>query len=162
VNIQSDVIHMVSEEPPWLFSESASPLSSAYAHLALLTDLSFKQYTRNPYHRSLQPGSGSRLSNLVYVLAPLAPRSAGPTKNAFCALPTESISDLFIDAPGSRFDLYESLPCGGLKRMPGSFEPACNAPTRFCIAPFAERPSQRRVDQRACAVRTLPGAGGKC
>src|ERR1700691_4769468 len=31
VYVQSDVIHIVSEEPPWLFSESASPLSSAYA-----------------------------------------------------------------------------------------------------------------------------------
>jgi hypothetical protein len=29
VNIQSDVIHIVSEEPPRYFSESASPLSSA-------------------------------------------------------------------------------------------------------------------------------------
>jgi hypothetical protein len=29
VNIQSDVIHMSFEEPPWLFSESASPLGSA-------------------------------------------------------------------------------------------------------------------------------------
>jgi hypothetical protein len=29
VNIQSDVIHIVSEEPPRLFSESACPLSSA-------------------------------------------------------------------------------------------------------------------------------------
>src|SRR5260370_19433671 len=27
VNIKSDEVHMVSEEPPWLFSESASPLS---------------------------------------------------------------------------------------------------------------------------------------
>src|SRR5260370_15072222 len=31
VNIQPDVIHISHEEPPWLFSESASPLSSAYA-----------------------------------------------------------------------------------------------------------------------------------
>jgi hypothetical protein len=30
VNVKSDVVHIVSEEPPWLFSESASPLSSAY------------------------------------------------------------------------------------------------------------------------------------
>jgi hypothetical protein len=33
VNVESDVIHMFFEEPPWLFSESASPLSSAYATL---------------------------------------------------------------------------------------------------------------------------------
>jgi hypothetical protein len=31
VYVQSDVIHMSFEEPPWSFSESASPLSSAYA-----------------------------------------------------------------------------------------------------------------------------------
>src|ERR1700685_3557999 len=30
VNIQTDVVHMSSEEPPWLFSESTSPLSSAF------------------------------------------------------------------------------------------------------------------------------------
>src|ERR1700735_1765911 len=29
VYVQSDVVHIVSEEPPRLFSESASPLSSA-------------------------------------------------------------------------------------------------------------------------------------
>src|ERR1700751_4973878 len=29
VNVQSDVIHIASEEPPRLFSESACPLSSA-------------------------------------------------------------------------------------------------------------------------------------
>src|SRR3982074_2617749 len=32
VNIQSDVIHIVSEEPPGSFSESASPLSSAFCN----------------------------------------------------------------------------------------------------------------------------------
>jgi hypothetical protein len=38
VNIQSDGIHMISwntydlDEPPWLFSESASPLSSAFCN----------------------------------------------------------------------------------------------------------------------------------
>ena len=31
VNIQSDVIHMSIEEPPWLFSESTFPLSSAFS-----------------------------------------------------------------------------------------------------------------------------------
>jgi hypothetical protein len=30
VNIQSDVVHKSIEEPPWLFSESTSPLSSAF------------------------------------------------------------------------------------------------------------------------------------
>src|SRR5260370_15601788 len=30
VNIQSDVIHMSVEEPPWWFSESTFPLSSAF------------------------------------------------------------------------------------------------------------------------------------
>src|SRR5271168_2708171 len=31
VYIQSDIVHIRHEEPPWWFSESASPLSSAYA-----------------------------------------------------------------------------------------------------------------------------------
>ena len=30
VHIESDVIHMSFEEPPWLLSESTSPLSSAF------------------------------------------------------------------------------------------------------------------------------------
>src|SRR5947199_112291 len=30
VNVEPDVIHMFVEEPPWLFSESTSPLSSAF------------------------------------------------------------------------------------------------------------------------------------
>jgi hypothetical protein len=30
VNIQPDVIHKVLQEPPWLFSESTFPLSSAF------------------------------------------------------------------------------------------------------------------------------------
>jgi hypothetical protein len=30
VNIQSDVVHKSIEEPPWLFSESTFPLSSAF------------------------------------------------------------------------------------------------------------------------------------
>jgi hypothetical protein len=44
VNVQSDVIHMSFEEPPWLFSESTFPLSSVFVHHALLLDLAFKQY----------------------------------------------------------------------------------------------------------------------
>jgi hypothetical protein len=31
VNVKSDVVHIVHEEPPRSFSESASTLSSAYA-----------------------------------------------------------------------------------------------------------------------------------
>src|SRR5271165_7248753 len=46
VNIQPDVIHTVHEEPPWLFSESTFPLSSAFVHHALLPDLAFKQYVQ--------------------------------------------------------------------------------------------------------------------
>src|SRR6266516_7061930 len=30
VNVEPNVIHMFVEEPPWLFSESTSPLSSAF------------------------------------------------------------------------------------------------------------------------------------
>jgi hypothetical protein len=45
VYIESNVIHIVSEEPPRLFSGSASSLSPAFSqHLALLLDLAFKQY----------------------------------------------------------------------------------------------------------------------
>src|SRR5271166_1170126 len=43
VNIQSDVIHMSFEEPPWSLSGSTFPLSSAFVHHALLLDLAFKQ-----------------------------------------------------------------------------------------------------------------------
>jgi hypothetical protein len=43
VHIQSDVIHMSFEEPPWLWSESTWPLSSAFLHHVLLVDLTFKQ-----------------------------------------------------------------------------------------------------------------------
>ena len=38
MNVQSDVILMSVEEPRWLFSESMSPLSSAFVHHALLFD----------------------------------------------------------------------------------------------------------------------------
>jgi len=38
VNIQSDVIPNLSEEPPWLCSESTFPLSSAFVHHALLAE----------------------------------------------------------------------------------------------------------------------------
>ena len=55
VNIQSDVIHMSVEEPPWLFSESTWSLSSAFVHHALLLDLAFKQSARN---RFFNPRSG--------------------------------------------------------------------------------------------------------
>ena len=44
VNVQSDVIHMLIEEPPWFLSESTSPLSSAFVHHALLFDFAFKQH----------------------------------------------------------------------------------------------------------------------
>jgi|SRR6516225_6215913 hypothetical protein len=43
VNVQSDLIHMSVEEPPWLFSESTISLSSVFVHHALLLDLAFKQ-----------------------------------------------------------------------------------------------------------------------
>jgi len=39
VNIQSDPIHKVHEEPPWVNSESAPSLSSVLVHQALLTTL---------------------------------------------------------------------------------------------------------------------------
>src|ERR1700760_164314 len=32
VNVESNVIHIFVEEPPWLFSESTSPLSSAFLY----------------------------------------------------------------------------------------------------------------------------------
>src|SRR6516162_8209330 len=57
VNIQSDVIHTVHEEPPWLFSESTSSLSSVFVHHALLLDLAFKQYVQVDWRIAYQPPS---------------------------------------------------------------------------------------------------------
>ena len=42
VNIQADVIHTLHEEPPWLFSESTFPLSSAFCTPVLLTRLNIQ------------------------------------------------------------------------------------------------------------------------
>src|SRR5271157_2075103 len=42
VNIQADVIHTLHEEPPWLFSESTLPLSSAFCTPVLLTRLNIQ------------------------------------------------------------------------------------------------------------------------
>src|SRR5271165_902411 len=42
VNIQTDVIHTLHEEPPWLFSESTFPLSSAFCTPVLLTRLNIQ------------------------------------------------------------------------------------------------------------------------
>jgi hypothetical protein len=50
VNIQSNVIHMSFEEPPWLFSESTFVLSSVFVHHALLLGLAFKQSVGEEIH----------------------------------------------------------------------------------------------------------------
>src|ERR1017187_6848114 len=42
VNIQTDVIHTLHEEPPWLFSESTFSLSSAFCTPVLLTRLNIQ------------------------------------------------------------------------------------------------------------------------
>ncbi|HEX4167684.1 MAG TPA: hypothetical protein VHZ55_19635, partial [Bryobacteraceae bacterium] len=47
VNVEPDVIHMFVEEPPWLFSESTSPLSSAFLYTTRSTYIqTFRQLPR--------------------------------------------------------------------------------------------------------------------
>jgi hypothetical protein len=59
VNIQSDVVHVVSEEPPRLFSESASPLSSASCNT------SCSSLTQHSNNTEVSPGNVRRIGKQV-------------------------------------------------------------------------------------------------
>src|SRR5208283_654823 len=55
VNIQADVIHTLHEEPPWLFSESTFPLSSAFCTPVLLTRLNIQTIRQETQFRNSCP-----------------------------------------------------------------------------------------------------------
>jgi hypothetical protein len=63
-HIQSDVIHMVSKEPPWLFSESASLLSSAFCNTSC-SSLTYSQTFRSGDKKSASQSGSWALSCLL-------------------------------------------------------------------------------------------------
>src|ERR1019366_3176341 len=88
VNIQADVIHTFHEEPPWLFSESTFPLSSAFCTPVLLTRLNIQTIDRCS-HRL-------QLSDLVYRLGCLDPLAEDSNRSRRIEIEKLFPCDLFL------------------------------------------------------------------
>jgi hypothetical protein len=99
------------EEPPWLFSESASPLSSAYATHVLLTDLTFKQYMRFVHLHSHSRSSATSAAQML----DSTPSQRRRTLPPFNAMNAFSYSGFANASRRSRADqpLNTSIPAGG-------------------------------------------------